>query len=268
MKNSIQFIVLLMVAVFFCGCSQEKNQDTTANREVSFSGTVHNCEGKTLFLHQLSVDTTGVGGSEYVGMSNNAVADGKFVLSCTPDSPQPAFYRIGFDAQNCITTIASQGEKLSFSFSNKDTLSRHYTVKGGKDAQLMCELDAHLSNFIDSAEHLTLWYNSSNEDQLHVAVNQEYSLIKLHHTQYLKDFIAKNPSSLATITAFYQQYQRATFFDEIRDLSLLEQIYTNLSKKYPKNENVNWLKQRISLIKKKIKETDNSQQQINQSNNN
>ncbi|MCQ2279830.1 MAG: hypothetical protein MJZ49_03380 [Bacteroidales bacterium] len=267
MKRNIQIIALLMVAIFSWSCSHEKNSDATSNA-TTFQGTVHNSEGKTLFLHKLSVDTTGVGGSEYVGLSNNSVADSKFTLSCHPDNGQPEFYRIGFNDQNCITTIAQKGEKLSFSFSNKDTLSRHYTVKGGKDAELMCDLDAHLSNFIDSAEHLTLWYNSSNEDQLHVAVNQEYSLIKLHHTQYLKNFIAKNPTSLATITAFYQQYQRATFFDEIHDLALLEQIYKNLSKKYPKNDNVNWLKKRISLIKNKIQESEKLQQQINQPNNN
>lgn len=257
-----------MLAILSWGCSREKNSDVASNEVVTFHGTVHNSEGKTLFLHKLSVDTTGVGGSEYVGLSNNSVTDSKFILSCHPDSDQPTFYRIGFDNQNCITTIAKKGETLTFSFSNKDTLSRHYTVKGGKDAELMRDLDEHLSNFIDSAEHLTLWYNASNEDELHVAVNQEYSLIKLHHTQYLKNFITKNPTSLATISAFYQQYQRATFFDEIRDLALLEQIYKNLSKKYPKNQNVYWLKQRISLIKKKMQESENIQQQINQPNNN
>ena len=196
---------------------------------------------------------------EYVGLSNNTIENGTFALTCQPDDAEPQFYRIGFGGQNTITTIARRGEKLTFTFNNPDTLCRNYKVKGGEDAQLMWELDQRLSRFIDSAEHLTLWYEYTDDDSSHVLINNAYTLIKGHHRDYLTHFISDHPASLATITAFYQKYQMGTFFDEAEDLALLEKIYANLKKKYPHNRNVIWLFQRIDYIHKNIDNQNNKE---------
>lgn len=252
MKNRIQLIVILLLAIFSWGCSSDKKEGENAQNSIVMKGTVQNGEGRTLYMHLLSVDTTGIGGMEYVGLSNSAIENGAFALTCQPDDAEPQFYRIGFGGQNTITTIARRGEELTFTFNNPDTLCRNYKVKGGEDAQLMWELDQRLSRFIDSAEHLTLWYEYSDDDSSHVLINNAYTLIKGHHRDFLSHFIAAHPTSLSTITAFYQTYQMGTFFDEVADLALLERIYQNLSKAYPRNGNICWLAKRIAFIRENI----------------
>lgn len=242
----------MALAIFSWGCSSDKKEGENAQNSVVMKGTVKNSEGKSLYLHLMLVDTTGVGGVEYDGLSNSTVTDGAFTLQYQPDDAEPQFYRIGFGGQNTITTIARRGEQLTFTFNNADTLCRNYKVKGGEDAQLMWELDQRLSRFIDSAEHLTLWYEYTDDDSSHMLINNVYTLIKGHHRDYLTHFITAHPTSLATITAFYQKYQMGTFFDEAEDLALLEKIHANLKKKYPRNRNVIWLSKRIDFIHKNI----------------
>lgn len=252
MRRFIQVVVFLWVAVSVCGCSGKKDGADEAAVRVVIGGSISGGDGRMLYLHHLAVDTTGVGGADYIGLSNNAVADGKFILSCQPVNGEPTFYRVGFSAQNSIVTLARSGEQLDFHFQHPDTLCRDYTVSGGRDAELMADLDRQLRLFADSAEQLTLWYEFSDDDSAHTIINDAYNLIKRHHTNYLRNFIAQNSTSLATITAFYQQYQMATFFDEANDLVMLEKIYKNLKKQYPKNENVLWLARRIQFIKEKM----------------
>lgn len=259
MKKRVQLLVLLLLTIFSWGCSSDKKEDKDAQNSVTMKGTVQNGEGKTLYLHVMSVDTTGIGGVEYNGVSNSMVTDGTFTLQYQPDDAEPQFYRIGLGGQNTITTIAHRGEELTFTFNNPDTLCRNYKVKGGEDAQLMWELDQRLSRFIDSAEHLTLWYEYTDDDSSHVLINNAYTLIKGHHRDFLSRFIADHPTSLSTITAFYQTYQMGTFFDEVADLALLEKIYANLKKKYPHNRNVTWLSQRIAFIHKNIDNQNNKE---------
>ncbi len=252
MNKRIQLLVILLLAIFSWGCSSDKKEGENAQNSVVMKGTVKNSEGKSLYLHLMLVDTTGVGGVEYDGLSNSTVTDGAFSLQYQPDDAEPQFYRIGFGGQNTITTIARRGEQLTFTFNNADTLCRNYKVKGGEDAQLMWELDQRLSRFIDSAEHLTLWYEYTDDDSSHMVINNAYTLIKGHHRDFLVQFITHHPTSLATITAFYQKYQMGTFFDEAEDLDFLEKIYENLKKKYPHNLNVIWLSKRIDFIHKNI----------------
>ena len=65
MKKRVQLLVLLALTIFSCGCSSDKKDDNPTQNSVAMKGTVRNGEGRTLYLHLLSVDTTGVGGMEY-----------------------------------------------------------------------------------------------------------------------------------------------------------------------------------------------------------
>ena len=252
MSRKIQLIVFLALAVFLCRCSSDEKKENSDADKVVVKGKVLNGDGRTLYMHLLSVDTMGNGGAEYVGVSSGVIENGNFTLKHAPEDAGPQFYRIGFGEKNSITTVVRRGEELTFTFNNPDTLCRNYKVKGGEDAQLMWELDQRLSRFIDSAEHLTLWYEYTDDDSSHMLINNAYTLIKGHHRDFLSHFIADHPTSLATITAFYQTYQMGTFFDEVADLALLERIYQNLSKAYPRNGNICWLAKRIAFIRENI----------------
>ena len=82
MRRFIQIVVFLWVAVSVCGCSGKKDGTDEAAVRVVIGGSISGGDGRMLYLHHLAVDTTGVGGADYIGLSNNAVVDGKFILSC------------------------------------------------------------------------------------------------------------------------------------------------------------------------------------------
>ena len=117
----------------------------------------------------------------------------------------------------------------------------------------MNRLDKQLALFIDSTDILTSIYQSEIEnDSVRGLVEKAYNQLVYNHTTFLKDFIAENPTSIATIAAFYQRYNRKIFFIEDENLPLLEQIYQQLVIIYPDNENIKWINNRIEMIKFKL----------------
>lgn len=212
--------------------------------KILFSGSVQGGDGQALFLTHITPELP-------QGLCSSAVSKGGgFTLSCTPENEEPAFYRIGFNEQNCLVTLAKKGEKINFNIKDASRISRHYTATGSKDAELMCELDQKLSLFNDSMEVLSSWYNARiHDDTLRAFIDSCYLLIKGHHTEYLRNFIHQNSNSLSIIIAFYQTCTMGAFFNEKEELELMETMLQSLKKNYPKNENVRWLQERIEKIR-------------------
>jgi esterase/lipase superfamily enzyme len=118
---------------------------------------------------------------------------------------------------------------------------------------LLWQLDQKLKNFIDTTDLLYSIYNAYIEDDsVRLQIENRYNKLILNHSNYLKTFIADNPTSLTTLIAFYQVYNKRKFFDETENLDLLKKIYNQLQVYYPTNENVIFLKKRIELITSKI----------------
>ena len=88
-------------------------------------------------------------------------------------------------------------------------------------------------------------YVNDNDETLHAEVEAAYVQIKQHHRDFLLRFIQGNPTSLSTIAAFYQKYDNCTFFNEKDDFNILNDVYNNLMKTYPDNENVKVLEKRL-----------------------
>lgn len=258
MYKSFQLVVLLCVVLLAGGCSRSKKNDDADKivdtKTIVIDGVVTNGHAEMLYLQRLDVDTLGTPFRNYESVSNSKIEGGKFSMSYTPVTAGPAFYRISDGKGNFIITVASPGDKLKFSFPVGDTLCLNYKVSGGADALLMCELDNRFTQFIDSVDYLTLLYQLSDDDETHVLINNAYSLIKGHHADYLRHFIQLHSNSLPAISAFYQKYQNGTFFDEQRDLNLLETISMNLSQKHPKNACTIWLRNRIETVRPIVNE--------------
>jgi len=59
---------------------------------------------------------------------------------------------------------------------------------------------------------------------------------------------------MASYIAFYQSYNRRCFFDENENLPLLKKITEALQKKYPNNEYVKGMQQRVEALEMAKKE--------------
>ena len=190
------------------------------------------------------VQPTGV-----VLMDSVLVKEGHFQISWETKNTEPVIYRLDFPYDHTFATIATQGDQLLITADATDFM-HSYSVTGNDDALLMCELDHQLAFFSDSIEHLEEVYGAYIfDDSIRAMVGKVYTLIKEHHTTYLKNFITTHPQSLASVVAFYQRYtNKGVFLPEKENILILQNIYDQLSKKYPNNEYVIWIGERLEKL--------------------
>ena len=64
-------------------------------------------------------------------------------------------------------------------------------------------------------------------------------------------FIENNLTSLTSLTAFYQKFNRRVFIQESENLPLLTKLANSLHNSYPENPNVVFIKDRIKTLSEK-----------------
>lgn len=184
------------------------------------------------------------------------IEKGKFKLKTNKISKKelkeyPAFFKISLSKNNHILTVASPGEKIYIK-ANAKSLVKNYTVSGGKDAVLMYQLDHQLKLFVDSTETLQKIYEINQyDDSVKTIIEAKYSIYIENQKRFLVQFIEKNPTSITTLTAFYQKFNRRIFIPENENLPLLMQISSRLEATYPENPNVIYIKERVKSLPEK-----------------
>ena len=223
------FLFVFVTAVMFAGCVKKNC--------VTFEGNIQNADGDFLKISILKQ-------SEAIFLDSVKIEDGSFSITLPSKNAGPDFYVLSLNEKESLTTLASRGERLHLKASAQN-FAANYEIYGAKDAELMTQLNHQLTLFADSANHLYDVYVNDNDEMLHAEVESAYVQIKQHHRDFLLRFIQGNPTSLGTIAAFYQKYDNCTFFNEKDDFNILNDIYNNLIKTYPDNENVKVLGKRL-----------------------
>jgi len=242
--KKLGFISLLLFLILF-SCRQE-------SKEVIIKGRLSNSIEKQIYLYKVTPDGNFL-------IDSSEIKNGNFIFEISGSNKteklalkEPAFYTLMLNPDNVFTTIARSGEKIEIK-ADADNLVKTYTITGSKDAILLWQLDQKLKNFIDTTDYLYSIYNANIEDDsVRMQIENKYNKMILNHSNYLKKFIADNPSSLTTLIAFYQVYNKRKFLNETENLDLLKNIYNHLLVYYPANENVIFLKKRIELISSQI----------------
>jgi hypothetical protein len=238
MKIKIILTLLLILSLF--GCNSNKKQ-------VVFSGKIQNAPSSTIFLYQVLPDGENL-------LDSSPIKNGQFELIGNLDlkkdnSNSPCFYKIALSNYNYILTVASPREKLNFII-DSTILVKSYSVTGGVDAMLINQLDNQLKLFVDSVEILDQTYkNNQYNDSVKKEIETIYLRYVSNQKNFLINFIHKNPKSLTTLTAFYQKFNRRAFLPEKENISLLNEIVTNLESKYPENKDISFIKNRIQSIR-------------------
>lgn len=223
------FLLVFVTAVMFGGCAKKNG--------VTFEGNIWNADGGFLKISILKQ-------SETIFLDSVKIEDGSFSITLPSENAGPDFYVLSLNEKEALTTLASKGERLHLK-APAQNFAANYEISGSKDAELMTQLNHQLTLFADSANHLYDVYVNDNDETLHAEVEAAYVQIKQHHRDFLLRFIQENPTSLSTIAAFYQKYDNCTFFNEKEDFNILNDIFNNLVKAYPDNENVKVLEKRL-----------------------
>jgi hypothetical protein len=233
--------LFLLLILLLSACQQRK-------ADIVLSGTLENSFENYIYLSQITPE--GI-----ILVDSAAIKDGKFTFSLSVEDEQisskysfPIFYQIWLTPENGFTTLAKRGDHLSFSADAAHLVNTYSVVDGTEDAYLMYQLDAQLRVFVETVEKLMKVYNAHQyDDSVKIGIESNYLAAVEQHKKFLYTFIQENKRSLASITAFYQKFNRRIFLPESENLSLLDSLYQSLNTIYPESEDVKFIGKRLEI---------------------
>lgn len=211
-------------------------------------GTFKNVDNQTIRLALVDID-------DIVLLDSIKIKDGhfKFVIKAESETEKtrfssPMLYQLMLNPENMLTTMAQKGDHLIFEADGKN-LIRTYHVRGGEEAILMAQLDSALSAFIQPTEQLYLYYQENiNNDSIREQIEHEYMQRLTTHKTFLSSFIENHPHNMASYIAFYQSYNRRSFFSEEEDFAILKSLTYSLNETYPNNPYIKNMVQHVEVL--------------------
>lgn len=241
LKNIRIFVILILSAILIISCQNRKSL-------ITIEGDIAGVKDDKLVLAVVTND--GLDILDSVTLKNGHF---RFELKADNDAAKaraasPMMYQIMLSPYNTLTTIAMGGDHIIIK-TDAENLVDDYTVSGGEEAVLMGQLDSALNSFVQPVDALYRTYrNNIEEDSVRAKIEKQYIQLLDHHKQYLVNFIQEHPDRLASYVAFYQGYNRRSFFSEQEDKALLRKITQTLKKRYPENPYVQNMQRRLEML--------------------
>ena len=244
-KAMKKLVILLILAVSLAACADRKTS-------VTIEGDLTNAGNQMIRLALITAD--GMDILDSVNMRN-----GHFSFKISSEDERikerenaPMMFQLFLSNENGLATMAKKGEHLKITADAQD-LTRTYHISGGEEAVLMYQLDSALASFVVPSEKLYEVYQQNiDNDSVRADIEAQYVKMLNNHRDYLLDFIDQHPNNMASYIAFYQSYNRRNFFDIYRDLDILKQINTNLSKVYPESEYVKAMTNLADMVEMRL----------------
>jgi thiol-disulfide isomerase/thioredoxin len=242
-------LVLAAVCFILFSCSE-------TGSDYSISGKLENAEGKKLVLLEMGtynltpVDSLVIGG------------DGKFTFQ--GELEQVRFMTLRESGHNYLTLIVSPGEDIKIN-GDLNNLQQSVTIHGSPESLLALQLNRKMHSTITTLDSLSGQYQrklSEPDTDIELLMNTTKDLfeeISERQRLFTIDFINRNPGSLASLMALYQQIDSRNFVlrqeEDFRHYVMVDSI---LIEKYPDleytltlNENVREMKLHIEHRKQK-----------------
>lgn len=197
----IKYFFVLAVIVLLTSCGQN-------NGNFELKGRLENAANKQLVLLEMTAyeiepfDTINLDENGHFQMKGNI--------------EQPRFFVLSYTNTNQIFLLVHPGEKINIQ-GDLLTLKDSYSVEGSEDSELVRILNAQMNKTITRLDSLSRYYqeNINQPDKeleaLRAQVRLEFEQISNLQRDFTLDFITKNPSSLASLMALYQQIDPQNF---------------------------------------------------------
>jgi peroxiredoxin len=201
------------------------------SNQFEVSGTITHAEGRTIYLDELLVSQTRTIDSTEIDKKGEFKLKGKTSI--------PAFYTLRLSPRQIITLLVDSAEQVSIQADEVNFASR-YHVEGSIGSEQVNELNSHLFNTkkqLDSLNSLNVIYkNRVDYAQIKASLDAEYKRIVQQQIDYSMQFVNKNPFSMASVLALYQQFDVNSFV--INDIQTLKMAASALNSIYPQSEHV------------------------------
>lgn len=234
-------LLLLLCCLLLISCQNKKGQ-------IVIEGKFKNAKNEWVKIGL-------IGSDDLIMLDSVKMKNGTFTFTIPAETDEqksraasPMMYQIILSSDNTLTTLAKGGEHLIIEADARNLLAS-YKVKGGEEAVLMAQLDSALASFVMPTEKLYATYEKNIEnDSVREDIEKQYVVLLQKHKDYLTNFINKHPNNMASFIAFYQSYNRRSFFSEQSDIELLKKITESLKKQYPDNPYVKNMQIRIEML--------------------
>jgi len=212
---------LILLTVIIIACNNEKN--------IIISGSHPGDIREYLYVNRVNLNNPVFVDSVRINRS------GKFKIKI--ESPEPAFYTLGFNNNEFITVVAEPGDKIDLEFKGK-RLQNDYSVVGSEESEKVRMLDKKLGQTIIILDSLTTEYQEvsekgDNPEKL-AEIEQEYTTTLNEQRKHNIAFILDNLSKLSAVKALYQKVNENTYvLYQQRDLQYLKLVSDSLGRYYP-----------------------------------
>ncbi|TVR72299.1 MAG: AhpC/TSA family protein [Marinilabiliales bacterium] len=243
-KGAFALMSVMAAALFYSGCSVP---DTT----FSISGTMDNATGKTLYLYEMGTYERELIDSAVTG------PDGSFSFAGSIENTR--FMTISHNL-NSLILIVSPGEDITVS-ADIDNMLLTARINGSPESELAAGFNrrmAHTHRVLDSIS--AVYRNSRGEasaviEAVREKTRREFNAEADRMREFTIDFINRNPGSLASMMALYQQIDGENFIlNSTGDFRYYIKVDSALMINYPDleytatfNENVRSMREQMEL---------------------
>ncbi len=220
---------------------------------VSIEGKIDHAEGQMLYLDHLKLG--GTTSEDSVKLNK----EGAFQFSIKLQWPE--FYSLRLSNGKSITLLAEENDNMLI-YSKAENMSKKYIVEGSHASKLVKQLhDTLLANKKKLAQISKQIKTTQNDAKANSpnqqALTREYMQVLQNQRDFSADFIMKNPTSLASYMALYQQIAPNVFtLNENEDIQYVKTLASSMKALYPEHEytkailaNLETLNERLAKLK-------------------
>jgi peroxiredoxin len=239
-------VMVLLILLLAGGCKRSTNP----GREEAFIGASLPAWSNTrVYLEELNVmDVTRI---------DSVVADGKGEFHFMLKLQDAGFYILRAPGHDPVTLLIEKGEKVELDPAETDP-GAGYAVRGSPGSELLRQLDSFTARQKLRVDSLARAFDEGRDRKdffsIRLALDSIYETLMEKQSDFTRDFIRRNSSSLASLIALNRKFGRTRLFDELEDSSLFFMVDSALMVKYPGNKHALDHHQRIENIRKNLEE--------------
>ncbi len=194
---------------------------------VKIKGKIKDAENVTVILEKLHVEKT-----EFID-SLKLGKDGEFSFKSRSETPE--FYILRLSNQETVTLAVYPGEKLEISGTAKE-FSKNYWVDGSDASLNIKVLNFKLDRAVAELSSLRKKLKDVKSDKEKEDIKAEIKGIFLDQKKFVREFIYKNATSLASYMALYQEFDGEYTLNDNSDIQFFKVVASSLKALWPESE--------------------------------
>lgn len=218
-----RILALFMIVLLVSSCGKKSN--------FTISGKIEGGAGKKVYLNHLLTSSQ--------KPVDSVKLDGSGAFKIRGKVSVPTFFLLKISDSNFATLLVDSAENLSITGTYKN-FAADYTVQGSDNSSKVRDLTFLFSTAKSKSDSIKVLYSKHMKDAGYATDLQkwdkEYTKIITDYTNYVNDFVKKNPFSMASVYALYQKWDENNYV--ANDFQTMRTAASALYAVYPKNEQV------------------------------